>query len=287
VGGGKIKIPVLGRGQIHVSLSWVQNSLPERSVWLRFQNRIVILTHQRPEELKATLTAILSTKIPSLLEVVVVWNNIGEATPEPYTSEHGVSVRYRAASRNSLNEKVLPDPNYLTQAILLSDDDVHYEPDDLEFVFRSWRKYGRNRIAGALARCHNKGEQGSWEYGGCKQDDVYSMILTNLAFVHISFLDYYSSNDPVMKKVRAYVDEHFNCEDIAMNFLVSQLTCEGPMQVFGKKRYSNAEPQIGISMKPGHMEARTQCLNDLTKMFGHMPLINQESRLVRGPFLSN
>lgn len=142
-------------------------------------------------------------------------------------------------------------------------------------------------MTGALARCHTKAKDGSWQYNGCTKDSVYSMILTNLSFVHISFMDYYSSNDALMNKVRAYVDEHFNCEDIAMNFLVSLLTCEGPIQVFGKDRYFNAEPKDGISMKPGHMNARTQCLNDFTKMFGLMPLINQDARLVRGPFLSN
>jgi hypothetical protein len=173
------------------------------------------------------------------------------------------------------------------KSILLSDDDVHYQPDDLEFVFRSWQKFGKNRMTGALARCHVESKEGGWQYSGCTKDSVYSMILTNLSFVHISFMDYYSSDDALMRKVRAYVDDHFNCEDIAMNFLVSQLTCEGPMQVFGKDRYFNAEPKQGISMKPGHIEARTQCLNDFTEMFGFMPLINQDARLVRGPFLSN
>jgi hypothetical protein len=30
-----------------------------------------------------------------------------------------------------------------------------------------------------------------------------------------------------------YVDDKFNCEDIALNFVASMLTCEGPLLVRG------------------------------------------------------
>lgn len=249
--------------------------------------RIVMLTHKRPKELENTLTAVLAEKIPSLLEIVVVWNNLDETPPKSYTSKHGVKVRYRPSERNSLNEKVRPDPTYRTQAILLSDDDVYYHPYDLEYVFQSWKKFGKNRLTGALARCSTKGKDGTWKYDGCTEDSEYSMILTNLAFVHISFLEHFSSEDPIMVKVRSYIDEKFNCEDIAMNFLVSALTCEGPMQVYGKDPYSNSEPMNGLSRKPTHMAARNKCLNDMKDLFGGMPLVGQSARLVRGPHLSN
>jgi hypothetical protein len=36
-------------------------------------------------------------------------------------------------------------------------------------------------------------------------------------------MDYYSSNDALIAEVQAYVDEHFNYEDITMDFLVPLL----------------------------------------------------------------
>lgn len=243
-----------------------------------------MLTYKRPKELEQTIKVLLSQKIPSLHEIVVVWNDLETIPPATYVSQHGVTVRYRLSERNSLNQKLLPDPSYKTQAILLTDDDVYYHPSDLEFVFQTWRKFGRNRLVGALPRCAvQKG--GEWKYDFCsdkEDEDAYSMIITNLAFAHISFLDYYSSNDPGMTKIRQHVDDHLNCEDIALNFAASSLTCSGPLLVRGREPYFNAEPPQGISRKPGHLEARTKCLNEFTNIFGYMPLVNETARIERG-----
>lgn len=109
------------------------------------------------------------------------------------------------------------------------------------------------------------------------------MVITGLAFADISFLDYYFSDESLMQQVRMYVDEKFNCEDIALNFVSSMLTCEGPLLVRGRDPYVNYDPREGISRRPGHMETRSKCLNDLTEMFGLMPLIEEQARVEIGP----
>ncbi|KAL6887434.1 glycosyltransferase family 64 protein [Trichoderma longibrachiatum] len=247
---------------------------------------IAMQTYKRPKELEETMRVLLSEKIPSLHEIVIVWNNLDEAPPGNFKSETGVPVRYRVSERNSLNMKLLPDPDFKTRAVLLSDDDVYYKPQDLEFAFQSWRKFGRFRLTGALPRCATPDkEDGLWKYGFCSKDkgqDVYSMIITNLCFAHMSFLDFYSSDNALMQQVRKYVDDHFNCEDIALNYVASYLTGTGPLLVSGREKYVNYEPAQGISKKPGHLEARSKCLNDLTKMFGCMPLVNETAHIQRG-----
>ncbi|KAM5360431.1 hypothetical protein ACJZ2D_013758 [Fusarium nematophilum] len=246
---------------------------------------IVMQTYRRPKELGDTLQALLKEDIPSLLEVVIVWNDLETEPPEDYVSKHGRHVRYRKSKRNSLNEKLWPDPDYKTQALLLSDDDVYYHPKDLEFVFQSWRKFGRNRLTGALARCSPVDTFGYHKYTFCSSrpgEDEYSMVLTNLAFSHISFLDYYSSNDTVMNQIRDYVDEGFNCEDIAFNYVHSLLSGEGPLMINGHDKYVNFVPAQGISRKKGHLQARSDCLNDFSKMFGCNPLIDETAYIQRG-----
>ncbi|KAI5460785.1 glycosyl transferase family 64 domain-containing protein [Mariannaea sp. PMI_226] len=245
---------------------------------------IAIQTYKRPDRLNKTLHLYLDKQIPSLEEIVIIWNDVDETPPEDFVSGYNVPVRYRVSSRNSLNEKLKPDPDFRTKAILLSDDDVHYQPTDLDFVFQTWKRHGMNRLTGAFARCTTKNPKtGQWGYSLCNKDSVsYSMVLTGLTFVHISFLDYYHSDVPLMAKIREYVDAEFNCEDIAMNFVTSMLTCKGPLQVSGMKRPTNEMPKKGISTKPGHLQSRSKCVNDFVEMFGHMPLLETTEYIARG-----
>lgn len=272
------------------SRMYMSHWVPWNALLTRPQSRIAMLTYKRPVELNKTLTVLTNTSIPSLYEIVVVWNDLTTTPPAGFVSKFGVQVRYRVSEQNSLNQKLLPDPAYKTQAILLTDDDVYYQPADLEFVFQTWRKYGQNRLVGALARCSSKAKDGKWRYNFCskkEEEDVYSMIITNLSFVHIAFMDYYSSSDPAMVKIRSYVDSKLNCEDIAMNFVTSMLSCSGPLLVKGRDKYFNFEPATGISRKPGHLENRNKCLNDFEGILGFMPLINEAGHIERGVLVSN
>ncbi|KAH8811198.1 multiple-like 3 [Xylogone sp. PMI_703] len=246
---------------------------------------IVMSSFQPHAELANTLKTLLEPVIPTLSEVVVAWNEVGIPTPEDYVSKHGVPVKYRASTVNSLNDKFRLDPDYpyRTRAIFLTNDNIYYKPADLEFAFQAWRKFGRNRITGAINRCSSRSSRtGKWDYNLCEGKKEYSMVLTNLAFVDISFLDYYSSDeDPRLALVREYVDEISNCEDIAMNFVVSMLTCEPPLVVKGRDPYVTKDSGGGI--KPGHEETRKNCMNDFIDIFGGMPLVNERARIELGP----
>ena len=49
----------------------------------------------------------------------------------------------------------------------------------------------------------------------CRYTGAYSIILTKAAFLAHEYFQSYSAGGP-MAGVRAFVDEHRNCEDIAM-----------------------------------------------------------------------
>lgn len=245
---------------------------------------IVVSTFHRPNELKRTLDTLTAQRVPSLHEIVVIWNNFDEDTPATYTTNHGVRIRYRKPTRDSLNEKLWPDPDYETQGILLSDDDVYYRPHDLEFVFQTWRKFGQDRMTGALSRCTKLNNDGSWMYDFCALtgEEPYSLVLTNLAFTHIGFLSHYFSDDAVITQIRDSVDKNFNCEDIALNFVSSILTGSGPLLVRGQDQYVNVNPSVGISQQQGHLEQRSICINEFAAAFKCMPLMDEEARIERG-----
>ena len=83
-------------------------------------------------------------------------------------------------------------------------------------------------------------------------------------------------------KVRAYIDEVFNCEDIALNFKVSKLTCTGPLLVRGRDPYVTYDPKEVISRNPGHTGTLSKCINYFSDIFGCMPLVNESARIELG-----
>lgn len=69
---------------------------------------------------------------------------------------------------------------------------------------------------------------GGWLYNSNYSCEL-SMVLTGAAFVHKYYLYLYSYWLP--QAVRDKVDQYMNCEDIAMNFLVSHVTNKPPVKV--------------------------------------------------------
>jgi glucuronyl/N-acetylglucosaminyl transferase EXT2/alpha-1,4-N-acetylglucosaminyltransferase EXTL3 len=108
------------------------------------------------------------------------------------------------------------------------------------------------------------------------------MTLTGLAFTHLSFLEYYWSEDPLMEDLRKFVDSKFNCEDIALNYVASMLTCDGPLQVLGLQKLDHQAAKHGISTKPGHGRTRNRCLREFNELFTYNPLQDVDTFLKRG-----
>lgn len=55
------------------------------------------------------------------------------------------------------------------------------------------------------------------------------MVLTGAAFYHKYWNYVYTTQMP--SEIKDWVDEHMNCEDIAMNFLVANITNKPPIKV--------------------------------------------------------
>jgi hypothetical protein len=80
-----------------------------------------------------------------------------------------------------------------------------------------WRE-NQQRIVGFFPRAHSyQLESHSWIY--TKNQRKYSIMLTKIMILATDYLYRYSCEMPA--GVREYVDKGMNCEDIAMNFLVS------------------------------------------------------------------
>uniref|UniRef100_A0A915P4J9 Uncharacterized protein n=1 Tax=Meloidogyne floridensis TaxID=298350 RepID=A0A915P4J9_9BILA len=116
-----------------------------------------------------------------------------------------------------------------TEAILSIDDDLDLKQYEIIFAFRVWREQ-RDRIVGFPARYHARfGDTINYDSNHTCQ---FNMILTGAAFLHIFYLQAYTYHMPQI--IRDKVDEWTNCEDLAMNFLVSHLSRKPPIKTTSK-----------------------------------------------------
>ena len=120
------------------------------------------------------------------------------------------------ADVNSLVERFRVPENLRTKAALWLDDDIIISPEDVEFGFRAWQAFGRERhqIVGFSGRQH-KITRNVYHYAF--EGPTYSMVLTDSAFLDTTMMSWFWAEDARIKTAITYVDEHLNCEDILMN----------------------------------------------------------------------
>ena len=75
------------------------------------------------------------------------------------------------------------------------------------------------------------------------------------------------------QEIKKWVDEHMNCEDIAMNFLIANATRKAPIKVAPRKKFKCSTPQctnqdMQLSADQSHLVTRSQCINLFTKKYG-------------------
>ncbi|CAH1373650.1 hypothetical protein MTP99_015021 [Tenebrio molitor] len=247
----------------------------------------VILTYDRVDSLFTLIDRL--SRVPSLMKVIVVWNN-QKKSPPPLSSFPQIQkpVKVIRTSANKLSNRFYPYNEIETEAILHIDDDiVMLTADEVEFGYEVWREFP-DRIVGFPSRTHRwDNVTTTWKYESEWTNEI-SMVLTGAAFLHKYWSFLYTTAMPA--NVRDWVDEHMNCEDIAMNFLVANTTNKPPIKVTPRKKFKCPECVNNemLSADLGHMIERSQCVDRFAKAFGRMPLKSVEFRadpvLFKDPF---
>ena len=117
---------------------------------------------------------------------------------------------------NKLSNRFYPYDEIETEAVLSIDDDIiMLTADEVEFAYEVWREFP-DRIVGFPSRIH-MWDNGTncWKYESEWTNSI-SMVLTGAAFHHKYWNYMYTTAMP--GDIKEWVDEHMNCEDIAMNF---------------------------------------------------------------------
>ncbi|KAF5277438.1 hypothetical protein FQA39_LY06251 [Lamprigera yunnana] len=236
-----------------------------------------ILTYDRVESLFLLIEKL--SKVPSMSKVIVIWNHQKKAPP-PLSALPKIlkPIKVIRTKANKLSNRFYPFEEIETEAILTIDDDiVMLTADELEFGYEVWREFP-DRIVGFPSRTHIWDNVTlSWKYESEWTNEI-SMVLTGAAFHHKYWSYLYTTAMPA--EVRDWVDEHMNCEDIAMNFLVANVTNKPPIKVAPRKKFKCPECVNNemLSADMGHMIERSKCVDRFTKAFGRMPLKSVEFR---------
>ncbi|EPB68027.1 EXTL2, alpha-1,4-N-acetylhexosaminyltransferase [Ancylostoma ceylanicum] len=253
-------------GQPGISFEFLAQSVdpPTESEFYPDSNIVVLLTYNRDAVLATSLERL--HRLPYLNKVIVVWNNIAREPMGAWPRLH-VPVEFIKVTTNSLNNRFVPWDRITTEAVLSLDDDIDLKQHEIVFAFRVWRE-NRHRIVGFPARHHARYDDQM--YYNSNHTCQLSIILTGAAFLHKSYLHAYTHQMP--EAIRRHVDDVMNCEDIAMNFLVSHITREPPIKTTSKWTLRCPTCAETLSQDESHFHERHECIRLFTRIYGYNPL---------------
>ncbi|XP_069497670.1 exostosin-like 2 isoform X2 [Ambystoma mexicanum] len=277
IGGLSAFLPNIKEDGMHTfKRQWDSRSLPPVNAFT-----LIMQTFNRTDVLLKLLNHYQA--VPNLHKVIVVWNNIGEKTPEELWKSlgpHPVPVVFEEQTVNRMRNRLQEFSTLETDAILMMDDDTLVSAYDIMFAFSVWKQFP-DRIVGFVPRKHISSSSGIYSYGSFEllssesgNGDLYSMILIGAAFFHREHLERFQKQPSA---VHALIDETQNCDDIAMNFIVAKHTGK-PSGIFVKPvDMRNLEKEassgyIGMWHRAEHLLQRSYCLNKLATIYGSMPL---------------
>ncbi|KAM0787639.1 hypothetical protein ACM66B_003703 [Microbotryomycetes sp. NB124-2] len=204
---------------------------------------MIIATYNRDALLPALIDHLTINPPPSLRQILFVWQNVDRPLPPLLSpasldqlSTRGVVVSVRQSKRNSMNERFRPELDWNepipTRTVMIVDDDVVLRKDTLEWGYQQFKLYNedlkRHRIVGFAGRDYEELTDGKLDYV-VQPRFTYSMVLSNAAWLKRDWLHEYWAESDLMQRMRDYVDEVFNCDDLLINFLVTNLTHHAPL----------------------------------------------------------
>uniref|UniRef100_S4RG15 N-acetylglucosaminyl-proteoglycan 4-beta-glucuronosyltransferase n=1 Tax=Petromyzon marinus TaxID=7757 RepID=S4RG15_PETMA len=213
-------------------------------------------------------------------QVLVLWNCDRPPPARSLWPVLPVPLIISEPATKTISSRFVPHEAVTTDAVLSLDEDTVLSTDEVDFAFVVWQSFPE-RIVGYPARSHLwDSSKSRWGYTS-KWTNHYSMVLTGAAFYHRYYNYLYTHALPA--SLREMVDSLSNCEDILMNFLVSDVIKMPPIKVTQKKQYKEAMMQQGSKLSrwadPDHFAQRQSCMNAFATWFGTMPLQHTQSRM--------
>lgn len=273
---------------------------------------VVINTYKRPDRLKTAVQhyASICGKQFGVSQVFVVWAEQDSQAPSPESffadsvflrqgssslllSKHNqddtrAEVQVLQKQSASLNTRFEPIPQSHSTAIFMVDDDLRVDCRSLQTAFEAW-KANPDSMVGYYPRLASVPRRISTTDSSTVMvsspslvyhpwpvvfmQHSFNFVLTKACFLHSKYLVLYTNDQTFPRAIKDHIDQHKNCEDIAMSMLVANYTFyyssnkkpAQPIYVEGTVRDSGLFG--GISTGSGHMTTRSDCLTQLTRIF--------------------
>lgn len=272
---------------------------------------VLVNTFKRPIQLEGAIRHYAACD--GIDSIRVVWSEQSpppNSATDPQYFGYPTPVQFQSHQTTSLNNRFIPPPDLATNAVFVVDDDIAVPCEHLRAAFQTWQGH-QNALVGFFPRSHEyyhrhhhqqqqhqnqteekeDGAAGIWEYlyfWRVLWKLEYSMVLTKAAFLHREYLELYTGVLPagqrsvvdssipmlkVMADVRAYVDSHRNCEDIAMQMAITSVSGTAPVATFAPVEDIGLLGGISTGEGSGkwwqapHAVKRSGCLADLNEIF--------------------
>lgn len=197
--------------------------------------------------------------IPFIHKILIIKNSNESTFNRKDFETFPIPIKVLHQSRNSMNNRYVPYDEIETKSVFSIDDDFNYLTDDfIVKTFFVWKLFPTS-LVGVMERSHSGSSYVSMPYYYFHQSPKYSMVLQ--IFINKSFYRKYSfSMDP---RIRKWVDLTTNCDDIAINFLVANITGQPPRLVTSPDfpRYSYGSSEFALSGRENHYTSRSRCIS--------------------------
>ncbi|CAM9105372.1 unnamed protein product [Choristocarpus tenellus] len=218
---------------------------------------------------------------PFVHKVQIVWSDQENSPPRMDFFDAGVrsKIEFEIHDTSSLSHRFHAIEPIETDGVFSVDDDVIVPCGDLWFAFETWVSSSATMVGFHPRLVTYDKHSTAYSYKPSRfvfWTGIYNSVLTKCSFLHKDHLAAYS--DMVTQPVLDYIDEHRNCEDIAMSFVVAQKWKVPPIWVSGKVVEIGSK---GISSFHDHFKARSKCVDFFEEAFGDMPLIRTNGKVVQ------
>ncbi|KAK9455793.1 glycosyl transferase family 64 domain-containing protein [Dipodascopsis uninucleata] len=244
---------------------------------------VLLATHSLRRQ--ATLPFVINQFLmsPKVDRIFIVWHDktqpVSKNIRELLKEQQGTVILLNQTV-DSLNNRFNPVKELRTGAVLISDDDVWTPIEDIDLAFEAWQRQPDSLVGFApRADCYDIPTETlkyCWAYR--MSPPRYSIMLTKLMFMDSNFLFLWRCGIP--DNILKYVDDLINCEDIAMNFLISGVTTKAPFHVISEEVYDFGL-ENGISSNPNHWRVRGECVQRITELFGRNTLVSVKGSMSR------
>jgi len=218
-------------------------------------------------------------------QILVVWlapARIPDKSSWPQTS---VSLRVIYPKKKTLSTRFLDGNLVKADAVFTFNEDVVITKSEIDFAFHQWRAFPDQLVGFTLRDHYWDPILNSWMFTS-RISNSYSMVMLNAAVFHRYYNHLYTTYLP--NEVYSVLAQYMNCEDIALNFLISKVTNKPPVKVAHSRHFNpgDVDKEVGgrkasdsAKRRLERFRQKQRCFQELIRIFGRVTLKRSQYKL--------